>query len=148
LRGQIDVFAGAYEPAVSAFSRVIDSQPSSSVYFERALARRAAGDSLGALDDLFQVYAVYTDAAEAEQAWMEAADIAWFDLGDPRQAIDIYLQFVETLPASSSAPQALVSAGRAAEISGDLPGAAELYARAAASYPTSDVASRAALRSG
>jgi tetratricopeptide (TPR) repeat protein len=103
LRGRIDVFAGAYEPAVSAFSRVIDSQPSSAVYFERALARRAAGDPVGALDDLFQVYAVYTDAVEAEQAWMEAADIAWFDLGDPRQAIDVYLQFVETLPSSSSA---------------------------------------------
>lgn len=148
LRGRIDVFAGAYEPAVSAYSRVIDSQPSSAVYYARALARRAAGDPLGALDDLFQVYAGYTEAVEAEQAWMEAANIAWFDLGDPRQAIDIYVQFVETLPASSSAPQALLSAGRAAEISGDLPRAVELYARAAASYPASELASRAALRSG
>ena len=85
---------------------------------------------------------------EAEEAWLEAADIAWFDLGDPRQAIDIFVQFVETLPASPSAPQALLSAGRAAEISGDLPGAVDLYARASASYPASDLASRAALRSG
>src|SRR3990170_2669966 len=148
LRGRIDVFAGAYEPAVAAFTRVIDSQPSSAVYYQRALARRAAGDPLGAMDDLFQVYAGYTEAPEAEEAWLEAADIAWFDLGDPRQAIDVYVQFVETLPASPSAPQALLFAGRAAEISGDLPGAVDLYARASASYPASDLASRAALRSG
>ncbi len=148
LRGRIDVYAGAYEPAVAAFTRVIDSQPSSAVYYQRALARRAAGDSLGALDDLFQVYAGYTDAPEGEQAWLEAADIAWFDLGDPRQAIDLYLQFVETLPASTRAPQALLSAGRAAEISGDLPGAVDLYFQAATSYPASDLASRAALRAG
>jgi soluble lytic murein transglycosylase len=148
LRGRIDVFAGAYEPAVAAFSRVIDSRPGSAVYYQRALARRAAGDPVGALDDLFQVYAGYTEAPEAEEAWLESADIAWFDLGDPRQAIDIYVRFVETLPASSRAPQALVSAGRAAEISGDLPGAVDLYARAAEAYPTSDLASRAALRSG
>ncbi len=62
LRGRIDVYAGAYEPAVAVFTRVIDLQPSSAVYYQRALARRAAGDPLGAMDDLFQVYAGYTEA--------------------------------------------------------------------------------------
>jgi len=148
LRGRIDVYAGAYAPAVSAYSRVLEARPSSAVYYQRALARRGAGDPSGALDDLFQVYAVYTDAPEAEAAWMEAADIAWFDLGDARQAIALYSQFVETLPTAGRAAEALVSAGRAAETSGDLPGAADLYTRAAASYPSSDRASGAALRAG
>jgi soluble lytic murein transglycosylase len=147
-RARIDVFAGAFEPAVAAYSRILDTQPNSMLYYERALARRAAGDPAGALDDLFQVYAVYTGAPEAEQAWLEAADIAWFDLGDPRRAIDLLQQFVAALPSASSAPQALLTAGRAAEISGDLPGAVDLYSRAAASYPASPLASRAALRAG
>lgn len=147
-RGRIDLIAGAYEPAVAAFSRVLASQPSSTAYYYRALARRSAGDPLGALDDLIQVYAGYAEAPEREPAWLEAAEIAWFDLGDPRQAIQIYLQFVEAMPQSPSAPQALLSAGRAAEISGDLPGAIDLYQRLADSYPESDLASRAILRAG
>jgi soluble lytic murein transglycosylase len=147
-RARIDVYAGAYEPAAAAYSRVLDAQPSSAIYYERALARRAAGDAIGALDDLFQVYAVFTGAAEAEQAWLEAADIVWFDLGDPRRAIDLLTQFVQTMPTSPSASEALLTAGRAAEISGDLPGAVGLYSQASTSYPASSLASRAALRAG
>jgi tetratricopeptide (TPR) repeat protein len=122
LRGRIDLIAEAYEPAVAAFTRVVESQPSSTAYYLRALSRRGAGDPLGAMDDLFQVYTGYADAPEREEAWLEAADIARFDLGDARQAIGIYQQFVDALPTSPRAPQALFSAGRAAELSGDLPG--------------------------
>jgi tetratricopeptide (TPR) repeat protein len=47
LRGRIDLIAEAYEPAVAAFTRVVESQPSSTAYYLRALSRRGAGDPLG-----------------------------------------------------------------------------------------------------
>ena len=148
LRGRIDLIAEAYEPAVAAFTRVVESQPSSTAYYLRALSRRGAGDPLGAMDDLFQVYNGYADAPEREEAWLEAADIARFDLGDARQAIGLYQQFVDTLAASPRAPEALFSAGRAAELSGDLPGSVDLFLRLADAYPQSEPASNAALRGG
>jgi soluble lytic murein transglycosylase len=147
-RGRIDLNAAAYEPAVTAFSRVLANQPSSAAYYLRALSRRGSGDPLGALDDLLQVYAGYAEAPEREDAWMEAADIARFDLGDARQAIAIYQQFVEAVPGSSRAPEALFAAGRTAELSGDLPGSIDLYQRLAGGYPQSELASRATLRAG
>ncbi len=147
-RGRIDLNAGAYEPAAAAFSRVLENNPSSAAYYLRALSRRGAGDPVGAMDDLFQVYAGYTDAPEKEDAWLEAADIAWFDLDDPRQAISLYQQFVQAYPTSARAPEAVFSAGRAAELSGDLPGSVDLFRRLADTYPQSDLASQAALRAG
>jgi soluble lytic murein transglycosylase len=147
-RGRIDLNVGAAEPAVSAFTRVIDASPSSRAYYLRGLARRAAGDPSGAIDDFVQVYAGYADAPEKEDAWMDAGDVAWFDLGDERQAIQIYQQFADSLPASSRAPEALFNAGRAAELSGDLPGAADLFDRLSQAYPSSALASSSSLRAG
>jgi len=147
-RGRIDIIARAYEPAVAAFTRVLESRPSSAAYYLRALAKRGAGDPLGAMDDLIQVYAGYADAPERDDAWLEAADIARFDLGDPRQAINIYQQFVDASPTSAQAPEALFSAGRTAELSGDLPGSVDFFSRLADAYPQSDLASQAALRAG
>ena len=147
-RGRIDLIAEAYGPAVGAFTRVLETRPSSAGFYLRALSRRGAGDPLGALDDLFQVYAGYTEAAEREDAWFEAADIARYDLGDARQAIGLYEQFVEAMPDSPRAPDALFAAGRAAELDGDLPGSVDLFTRLESAYPESDLASSAALRAG
>lgn len=147
-RGRIDLNVGVYEPAVAAFTRVIESSPSSTAYYLRGLSRRGAGDPVGAIEDLRQVFAVYSGAPEQDEAWLEAAEIAWFDLGDPRQAVSLYLQFADTLPENPSAPEALFSAGRAAELSGDLPGAVDVFDRLAESYPASQLGSAGALRAG
>lgn len=147
-RGLIDLNVGVYGPAAAAFDRVIASQPSSRAYFLRAQARRGAGNPAGALADLTQVTTGFADAPERTDAWLLAAEIAWFDLGDPRQAIAIYQQFVASDSGNPKAPEALYSAGRASELNGDLPGSASLYISVADGYPSSALASGAAFRAG
>jgi len=147
-RGFIDYLAGAYEAAVPAFGRVIDRQPSAEAYYYQALSRRGMGDYAGALDDFYVVYVAYPDFAERETAWLEAGRTASVFLGDYARARAIYLQLVAALPASESAPQALLSAGKAAEVDDDLTGAIETWLRVPAEYPASSLASQAAFLAG
>ena len=147
-RGLIDNLAGAFEPAIQAFGRVIDREPSAEAYYYRAFSRRGAGDYDGALEDFYIVYAAYPDFAERETAWMEAGRTASAYLGDYARARAIYLELVAALPASSNAPQALVSAGKSAEVADDLPGAIEAWMRVPTEYPQSPLASPAAFLAG
>ncbi len=101
--------------------RIPTEQPRLLLEGASSTRRRQPG---GTLADLAQVYAGFAEAPERTDAWLLAAEIAWFDLGDPRQAIGLYQQFVAADPANPKAPEALFSAGRAAELSGDLPGSA------------------------
>jgi len=147
-RGLIDNLAGAFEPAIQAFGRVIDREPSAEAYYLRGLSRRGAGDYTGALEDFYIVYVAYPDFADRETAWMEAGRTASVYLGDYARARAIYLELVAALPASQNAPQALLSAGKSAEVEDDLSGAIEAWMRVPVEYPQSPLASQAAFLAG
>ncbi|HET7011222.1 MAG TPA: transglycosylase SLT domain-containing protein [Anaerolineales bacterium] len=147
-RGYIDYLAGAYQPAVQAFGRVIEREPSGEAYYYRALSRRELGDYTGALEDFYIVYAAYTDFAERDTAWIEAGRTASVYAGDYAQGRRIWLQLVDALPASEQAPQALLSAGKASEVLDELNAAVEQWMRVPNEYPQSPLASQAAFLAG
>jgi soluble lytic murein transglycosylase len=147
-RGFIDYLAGAYEPAVQAFGRVIEREPSGDAYYYRALSRRELGDYAGALEDFYIVYVAYTDFAERGTAWLEAGRTASVYAGDYAQGRRIWMQLVEALPANEAAPQALLSAGKASEVLDDLNTAIEAWMRVPVEYPQSPLASQAAFLAG
>ncbi|HSB91069.1 MAG TPA: tetratricopeptide repeat protein, partial [Anaerolineales bacterium] len=147
-RGFIDFLAGAYEPAIQAFGRAIDREPSAEAYYYRGLSRRGSGDYSGALEDLYVVYVAYPDFADRETAWLEAGRTASVFLGDYSRARSIYLDLVAALPGSANAPQALLSAGKSAEVEDDLQGAIDTWLRVPVEYPQSSLASQAAFLAG
>ncbi len=147
-RGLVDFNAGAYQPAVNAFTRLIEREPTALAYYYRGLSKRGAGDSAGAEADLQWAVGAYPDDPIREQAWLELALTQWAYLDRPTEAVDTYLRFASAYPTSPSTPEALFNAGRSAALAGDLPDAAEIWLRVPMEYPSSAYAHLAAFRAG
>lgn len=147
-RGLVDYHAGAYDPALRAFNGFLDATPTGTGYYYRGLTKRALGDALGAVDDLRTVITSFPDDPTWSDAWFEKARTEWLFLDQYGEAVQTYLDFVTSSPASPDAPQALFSAGRVAERDGELALAAEVWSRLPTEYPASEFAHQGAFLAG
>ncbi len=138
-RGLVDFNAAAYEPALAALSRAVQSEPSGTAYYYLGLTRRALGDAQGAVRDFEAVIQSYPDDPHFEDAWMDKAYTQWAYLDQYSLAVQTYLDFAANRPQSSQAPQALFNAGRTAERNKDLQRAAEIWLGLPETYPGSDL---------
>ena len=147
-RGLVDYYAGAHEPALSAFDRVLAAGPSGAASYFRGLTRQALGDPIGAIADFAAVVAAGPDDPHWTEAFLEQAYTEWAYLDRYGDAVQTYLNFAATAPASASADDALFAAARASERGGDLAGAAGLWLRIPGEYPASELAWQAAFEAG
>jgi soluble lytic murein transglycosylase len=147
-RGYVDYQAGALEPARDAFDRYLAATPDGRGYYYRGLTRRALGDAAGALEDFSVVVESFPDEPLRPQAWLEKADTQWAYLGRYDAAVETYLEFVRALPTHASAAEALFSAGRTAERSGNLAEAAEIWLRIPQEYAGGSLAFYGAFEAG
>lgn len=143
-RGLVDFNAAAYEPALAALSRAVQTAPSGKAYYFLGLTRRALGDSQGAIQDFDAVIQSYPDNSHYEDAWMDKAYTQWAYLDQYTNAVQTYLDFAAARPQSSQAPQAIFNAGRTAERNKDLKRAAEIWLGLPQTYPGSALAYQAA----
>jgi soluble lytic murein transglycosylase len=137
LRGLVDYYAEAFQPALAAFNRFIAVTPTGTAYFYRGLTRSQLGDPWGALQDLQLVIESYPEETIWTQAWLEKANVEWYQLSDPDAAVATYLNFVQAAPENPSAPEALFEAGRISERMDALEDAASIWIRIPQEYPTS-----------
>jgi soluble lytic murein transglycosylase len=147
-RAMVDFNAGAYQPAVNAFNRVIESNPTGTAYYFRGLARRALDDAADARADFKRAAQGYPDDPHRQDAWLEQARTEWAYLGLYSEAVKTYLAFVEAFPDSPAADDALFAAAQTSERAGDLSAAADTWLRVPAEYPASELADQGAYEAG
>jgi soluble lytic murein transglycosylase len=147
-RAMVDLNAGAYQPALNAFDRVIAANPSGTAYYYRGLARRALDDAGGARIDFLRAAQNFPDDPHRQDAWLQQARTEWAYLGLYNEAVATYLAFVDALPDSPAAADALFAAAQTSERAGDLGTAAEIWLRIPSEYPTSDLADQGAYEAG
>jgi soluble lytic murein transglycosylase len=140
LRGLVDYYAEAYQPALNAFNRYLQEFPGANVYYYRGLTLRALGDLDGALLDFQFVIDNYPSDALVTNAWLEISNIYWPLQNDLNAALEALLAFVASRPADPEAAEALYDAGRLAERSGALASAADIWLRISNEYPESSYA--------
>jgi soluble lytic murein transglycosylase len=147
-RGIIDFNVGVYELALAALDRFLADEQSAEALHYRGLTKRALGDSFGAVQDLGVVVSNYSNDPIWSTAVQEKAVTEWAYLDDYEAAINTYVGAVQVQPDSEFASEALFSAGRVAERSGDLERAASLWTEAASSFPQSARAYQSAFEAG
>ena len=147
-RGLVDYYAGAYQPAVAAFDRVLASAPSAAAFYYRGLSHRGLGSPALALEDLEAATQNYSSDSIWPEAMMSKARTEWAWLDRYTAAVDTYLEVADTLPQSAGAVEALFAAGRTAERSNDLERAADIWMRLAEEYAANPLASDGAFESG
>ncbi len=128
-RGLVDYHNGAYEPAVDAFHRYIDSEPETradEARYYAGLAYQAAGSYDLAVEELRTLIEDYPESEYLGRAWLAQAE-ALADKGDYEGAVSTYLEFVELHPDNSLAPEALWQKAQLAE-------SRRLYEQAASGY--------------
>jgi soluble lytic murein transglycosylase len=117
-RGYIDLFADAYEPAISAFQAYLDATDASDARHASALHRLGqsylgAGNYAEAIARLDQVIAQYPDCDCFGLAWLHKA-MAQEGLGDTAAARRTYRTLARDYPADEQAAEALWLSGRMA----------------------------------
>ena len=147
-RGLVDYYAGAYEPAVAAFDRVLASSPSASAYYYRGLSHLGLGSPVSALEDLESATLNYPSDSIWPEAMLSKARTEWAWLDRYTVAVDTYLEVADALPQSAAAVEALFAAGRTAERSNDLPRAADIWMRLANEYAVNPLAPDGAFEAG
>ena len=147
-RGLVDYYAGAYQPAVAAFDRVLASTPSAAAYYYRGLSHLGLGSPALALEDMEAATSNYPAASIWPEAMLSKARTEWAWLDRYTAAVDTYLEVADTLPQSAAAVEALFAAGRTAERSNDLARAADIWMRLADEYGLNPLATDAAFESG
>ncbi len=148
LRGLVDYYAGAYEPALAAFDRVLVIAPSAAGYYYRGLTQLALGNSEEALADLDWVVVNFPGDPLWPEAVLAKARTQWAYLDRYTGAIETYLGLAAAHPEPGIGPEALFAAGRTAERSGDLARAAEIWLDLAQLYPGQDLGRQGAFESG
>ena len=115
-RGLVDYHAGAYQPAIEAFTRYLeaDSQANNGAdaRWYLALSLKANGNLSQAIQGFEEFIESYPDNEHTAQAWLEMAE-AYTLRDDIDQAIDTYQTFAEENPHT---PQAVIALWEAAEL--------------------------------
>lgn len=150
LRGIVDYYADAYEPAVLALTRYYLDNPTT----HAGDVHWFAGESYLALDDPANAAREFSLLIDTHPGH-ELVDASWFGLaqataaaGDAQGAVYTYEKFAELRPLSERAAEALWEAALLQERSGALDAASEAYAECQAQYPDSEYADQAMFRSG
>ena len=147
-RGLVDYYAGAYQPAVAAFDRVLASAPSAAAYYYRGLSQLGLGSPALALKDMEAATLNYPSDSIWPEAMLSKARTEWAWLDRYTAAVDTYLEVADALPQSATAVKALFAAGRTAERSNDLSRAADIWMRLAEEYAFDPVATDGSFESG
>ncbi len=139
-RALVDYFANQYDVALVAFDRYIAANPinDGTPHYYRALTLRDLQRTQEAIEEFDYFIRTTPDHARAEDAWEEKGFLQWASLGDYEAGIQTFLEFVSTYPASSSAPDFLMSAARVLERAGRLEEAASTWERIADEYSSSE----------
>ena len=147
-RGLVDYYAGANEPAMAAFDRILISNPSAAAYYYRGLNHLELDSPDLALQDLEAATLNYPSDPIWPEAMMTKARTEWAWLDRYTAAVDTYLELADNSPQSPEAPQALFAAGRTAERSNDLVRAADIWSRLAEQYAGNPMAPDGAFEAG
>ncbi len=147
-RGLVDYNAGAFAPALDAFNRAIQNQPSADGIYYRGLTKLQLGNTTDAADDFRRVIEAFPQDPRRADAYLTLARTQWLYLDQDSQAIQTYLDFVKAMPTDPAAPDGLFQAGRAAERANDLTRAAEIWLRLPKEYPGSPQAIEGAFAAG
>lgn len=147
-RGLIDYNAGAYEPALAAFNRVLEVAADGTTLYFRGLASLALGDPAAARQDFAAVIQGYPQNPYWADAYSQKAVVEWAYLDLPGEAIQTYTNFVDAAPEHGFSPDMLFAAGRTAERAGLLERAGELWMRIPGEYPYSALAYQGAFEAG
>ncbi|UCG22810.1 MAG: tetratricopeptide repeat protein [Chloroflexota bacterium] len=169
-RGVVDYHAKAYEPAVAALSRYLQSQEehNEDAHLYLAWSLEGLGNLPAALDQL-QAYIdahqpaenpqnegeTTASSAEAPDSLLRAAARGLIEKakmlarsGAPLEAAEYYQSYVETYPEGEDGPFAAWWSAAIAEQQGDLPLAIERYQTLADLYPEHEDADEAVFRAG
>ena len=147
-RGLVDYYAGAYQPAVAAFDRVLAEAPSAGAFYYRGLSHLGLDSPIPALQDLEAATLNYPLDPIWPEAMMTRARTEWAWMDRYTSAVDTYLEIANTQPQSATAIDALFAAGRTAERSNDLARAASIWMRLANDYVGNPLAPDGAFEAG
>jgi soluble lytic murein transglycosylase len=139
-RALVDYFANQYDVALVAFDRFIAANPinDGTPHYYRALTLRDLQRTQEAIEEFNYFITTTPDHPRAVDAWEEKGFLEWAVQGDYEAAIQTFLEFVATYPASSSAPDFLMNAARVTERAGRLEDAASTWERVADEYSASE----------
>jgi soluble lytic murein transglycosylase len=149
-RGLVDYYAGKYGFALEAFDRYIASHPQNdgTVIYYRALTLQAQENYDQAIAGWTNFINNYSNNRYWLDAWEDKAYTQWNFLGQYDAAAQTLLNYVASVPASTSAPNELLQAGRIQERGGKLTNAALTWKRIADEYPNSSLVPQALFWAG
>jgi len=149
-RGMVDYYAGAYDPAIQALRRYLESDRTesraSALYF-LGLALQAAGQESEAAAQFDALITGFPSDSRVADAWL-AKGQAQAAAGDESGAIATYQAFVQAFPQHDLAPEALYRVAQIADEAGQAAAAQAAYARVYQLYPAAEQGRAAALRAG
>jgi len=147
-RGLIDYNAGAYEPALAAFDRVLETGPDGTTLYYRGLSALELGDPAAALQNFDSVVQQFPQDPHWVDAYSWKAYVEWAYLDLYDEAVQTYLAFVSAVPEHGFCADMLFAAGRTAERGMMLEKAAAIWLRIPQEYPGSTLAFQGAFEAG
>ncbi len=136
-RGLTDYFAGQYDVALAALERYIAANPGEdgTAHYYLAYTLEDLQQYSKAVDTFTSFIQNYQSHPKWVDAWEEKAFLQWYRLDQYPQAAQTLLDYVQAAPASSQAPDELMSAARIYERDGRFDDAARTWERVATEYP-------------
>jgi peptidoglycan lytic transglycosylase len=149
-RGLTDYFAGQYDVALTSLDRYISANPANdgTAHYYRAYTLEKLQKYQEAVDEFTYFIQHYSSNPKWPDAWDEKSTIQWSDLNLYPDAAQTLLDYVKAAPASSQAPDDLMTAARIYENDGRFDQAAQVWERVATEYPTYNQASTAVFFAG
>ncbi len=144
LRGLVDYYAGAYDPAIAAYQRVLEANPehTGEPHFYLAQAYLKGGYATAALREFQTLLDTHPGDAYWGSALLgKAQALATLERVD--EAVATYRQLPEMLPGHHRAAQALWEAAQLLAGRGDWERASALYEEMAQRYPQDEQAAEA-----
>ncbi len=149
-RGLVDYYNGAYQPAVDAFRRYVQADPtghSGAAHYYAGLAYKALGNCESARHEFDLLIDTHPEDEHRDQAWLEKA-AALADCGDYDGAVQVYQTFVRLYPQHKLAGEVLWRRAQLAESHKRYDEAAKTYLVLQSRYPQWERADAALLQAG
>lgn len=139
-RALVDYFAEQYDVALVVFDRYIEANPAGdgTAQYYRAQTLKEMQRTQQAIEAFDEFIKSYPTHPRWEDAWQEKGFLEWAVQGDYVVGAQTFIDFVSTVPTSSSAPDFLMSAARITERDGRLEEAAQIWERVANEYSSSE----------
>ncbi len=149
-RGIVDYFAGQYGVALAAFDRYFQkggANRATALYYY-GLTLRASGAFEKAIKAWDTLIAEFPEDRFWDDAWDQKAYTLWNFMREYNAAIEVLLNFVQTVPDHPRAAEFLFDAGLVAEMDGQLQRAAEIWEKLEPQYPASEYTYRGVFLAG